>query len=402
MFKPVDAASAIAFRVLFGLVMAASMVRLIARGFVDELYVAPAYHFRYWGFEWLPMPPVYPLVVALAVVALLLAAGVMHRVCAALFFVGFTWLELVDVTNYLNHYYFVSLVALLLVFMPLERGRATVPAWVVWTLRLQLGLVYVFAGVAKLDTDWLLHAEPLRTWLAARLEWTHPVVPYAMSWGGALFDLSIFGALLWSRTRPFAYTAVVGFHVVTWLLFNIGMFPWIMIAATTIFFAPSWPRRFGLRSGDREGPSSRSHFVVLVLAVHFTVQLVLPLRHLAYPGDVNWTEEGARYAWRVMLVEKTGLVEFRVVEPTTGRTWRIDPRDELTVQQTKMMSTQPDLILQYAHHLAERFGGNVEVYADAWCSLNGRPSARLIDPAVDLARERDSLAPKTWIVRDPL
>ena len=39
--------------------------------------------------------------------------------------------------------------------------------------------------------------------------------------------------------------------------------------------------------------------VVLFLGIQF----LLPLRHLLYPGNVNWTEEGFRFAWRVMLVE---------------------------------------------------------------------------------------------------
>jgi hypothetical protein len=99
-----------------------------------------------------------------------------------------------------------------------------------------------------------------------------------------------------------------------------------------------------------------------------------------------------------MLVEKTGMVELVVHHPATGGRWRIDPSDELTVQQTKMMATQPDLILQYAHHVARRFGPGVEVRADAWASLNGRPSERLVDPNVDLAQEVDTLAPKRWIM----
>ena len=50
------------------------------------------------------------------------------------------------------------------------------------------------------------------------------------------------------------------------------------------------------------------------------VQLALPLRHLAYPGDHRWTGEGYRFAWNVLLVEKAGSVTFLVHEPSTGRT----------------------------------------------------------------------------------
>ncbi len=231
-----------------------------------------------------------------------------------------------------------------------------------------------------------------------------------MSWGGAIFDLTIFGWLTWRRSRPFAYAAVVGFHLMTGVLFQIGMFPWIMIVATTVFFEPSWPRRWTPQhwwpsSSSRPSEGLRpaaSSTVVYGLALHLAVQLLLPLRALAYPGRTAWHEQGFRFGWRVMLIEKTGMVQLRVRDPATGRRWRIDPHDDLTALQVKMMSTQPHMILAYVHVVAERFAqrgiGPVEVYVDAWASLNGRRSRRLVDPDVDLAQQRDTLAPKPWIV----
>ncbi len=67
-----------------------------------------------------------------------------------------------------------------------------------------------------------------------------------------------------------------------------------------------------------------------------------------------------------------------------------------------MLSTQPDMIHEYALELARRerarTGAEVQVYADAWAALNGRPSQRLLDPTVDLAAEPRSLTSKRWIV----
>ena len=54
---PVDIASLAAFRVLFGLVMAAGTIRFLAKGWVTELYLRPRFHFPYPGFEWVrPWP----------------------------------------------------------------------------------------------------------------------------------------------------------------------------------------------------------------------------------------------------------------------------------------------------------------------------------------------------------
>lgn len=405
-----------AFRVAFGVLMAFSVVRFWARGWIDELYVQPAYVFHYWGFAWVKPGGelgMHLVFAAVFVAALLVAVGVWYRFAAVTFFVLFAYVELLDATNYLNHYYFVTLVAGLMVFMPLGGRPRTVPAWVPLALRAQLVLVYFFAGLAKLDADWLLHAQPLKIWLEARAE----ILPggllgwdplaHLMAVAGAAFDLAIGPMLLNQRTRRFAYVAVVGFHLCTGLLFNIGMFPWIMIAATTIFFDPSWPNALLGRGGAGralEHPK-RSRFLPWCLGVFFAFQIAIPLRFVVYPPDVGWHEQGYRYAWRVMLVEKTGMVEYRVHDPLTGRRWRINPAHELTLQQTKMAAVSPEFILQYAHHLAEAFQGRgvaqVEVRADAWVSINGRPSHRLIDPTVDLAREADSLRAYDFVLPSP-
>ena len=148
-----------------------------------------------------------------------------------------------------------------MVFLPLDRYASvdawrspalrspTVPVWVVWALRAQIGVVYAFGGIAKLNPDWLFDAQPLRIWLfnSGSLPLIGPLlsetwVAYAMSTGGVLFDLTIVGWLLWGRSRPIAYAVLCAFHVATWLLFPIGMFPWIMIGASLVFFSPGWAR----------------------------------------------------------------------------------------------------------------------------------------------------------------
>ena len=179
----VDGASLAAFRILFGLLMAIATVRVMALGWVDEFYVLPTFHFTWEPFPWvapLPASLMHLHFAALAVLALAVALGFHYRVSMLLFFVGFTYVELIDKTTYLNHYYLVSLLSGLLVVLPahqiwsVDRWRQprpatrTVAAWTVNLLRFQIGVVYVFAGLAKLSADWLLDAQPLRIWLAAR------------------------------------------------------------------------------------------------------------------------------------------------------------------------------------------------------------------------------------------
>jgi vitamin K-dependent gamma-carboxylase len=238
-----------------------------------------------------------------------------------------------------------------------------------------------------------------------------PGLPLAMSWAGMVFDLAIPFLLLDRRTRLPSWLVLVFFHVVTGVLFNIGVFPVLMVAASTVFFEADWPRRWRVFAWCRiadtatcaiRTPHRLSSPQTATLLAIAAFQLLFPLRNLLYPGNPLWHEQGFRLGWRVLLVEKTGFVEYEVRHPATGRVWKIDPGDELTPMQAKSMATQPDLLLAYAHHLRDRFAADgiapVEVRADAWATLNGRRPQRLLDPTVDLAAERQSFWNQPFIL----
>jgi vitamin K-dependent gamma-carboxylase len=426
---PRDGAGLGAYRVLLGALLLFSVARFWSYGWIEQLYIQPSFHFTYLGFGWVkPWPGAWMYVhfAVLGVAALCLCIGFHSRLSALLFGVTFTYAELIEKASYLNHYYFVSLVTLLLATMPcgacfsvdaaLRRRRgepaAMARTWCYALLRTQLAILYFFAGLAKLNPDWLLDAQPLRTWLSLHADapwigaWlAAPATAYVASYAGALFDLTIPAWLSFPRTRPYAYATVLAFHVGVWLLFPIGVFSWVMIASTTLFFEASWPRRL-LRAGPGPAEARASGRLTAagagLIAGYLLLQLGTPLRYLLYPGNVNWHEQGFRFAWRVMLIEKAGQVEFNVVTDADDKRFVVYPRELLTPLQYKMMSTQPDMIQEFAGHLKQRFEAQgharVRVYATAWASLNGRPRQRLIDPAVDLGSVPRSLAPKSWIL----
>ena len=135
------------------------------------------------------------------------------------------------------------------------------------------------------------------------------------------------------------------------------------------------------------------------LTVHFLIQLLLPLRHWLYPGNVLWNEEGFRFSWHLKIMEKRGRARFYATDPRTGAHWELRCEGLLSDKQAGRMMTQPDLILAFAHILAERTGiPGVEVRADVRVSLNGRPPRPLIDPRVNLAAESDGFLSKRWIL----
>lgn len=444
LFAPRDIAALAVFRIAFGLMVAVSAARFLAYGWVDVFFVEPKFHFTYWGFGWipaLPAPWIHAVFAALGALGLCVAVGFCYRVAIALLFVTFSYVQLVDVTTYLNHYYLVSLLAGLLCFVPAHRAfsvdawrkpelrRDWLPAWCTYLLRFQVAVVYVFAGLAKLTSDWLLHAQPLHIWLSARtsLPLVGPFldqrwVAYVAAWSGFLFDTTVVAFLLTRRLRPLAYVVVLGFHAATSALFPIGMFPVIMVTAALVFFEPSWPRRLWARLSALRGKDSRrpelpltapslappgwkARLALGVAVSYGLLQILIPLRTHFYGGNVLWHEQGMRFSWRVMAREKNGSVTFVVRSPVTGKEWHVPPHQYLTPLQEREMSVQPDLILQLARRIARDFEaagkGPVEVHADARVSLNGRPAAAFLDPEVDLAREVDGLAPKVWILPSP-
>ena len=286
-----------------------------------------------------------------------------------------------------------------------------------------LSIVYFYAGLAKLNSDWLLQAMPLKIWLPSKYdipflgdllqqEWVH----YTFSWGGAGYDLAI-PLLLWYRkTRWFAFALVVVFHVVTRVLFPIGMFPFIMIVSALIFFDTGFHHKilgfisklFRI-SKDTWDSKVKSISVTTIdtfqqyVVVGFIIfQFIFPWRYLMYPGELFWTEEGYRFSWRVMLMEKAGYAQFKVKDGRTGKQFLVDNTDFLSAFQEKQMSYQPDFILEYAHFLGEHFESqghkNIEVYVESYVALNGRLSVPYIDPKVNLLEVSESLLPKSFIL----
>ena len=214
-------------------------------------------------------------------------------------------------------------------------------------LRFQVAVVYVFAGLAKLNADWMVEAQPLRIWLAARSDLpiigpllTQLWVAYAFSWCGAAYDLTIVFFLIWRRTRAMAYVTVILFHVMTSVLFPIGMFPWIMIAVTSIFFPADWPRRL-LPGGAGRQPTEPATLyvtprpVIALLALYAAIQVAIPMRAYWPGADPEWTGRGFNFAWRVMLIEKAGSTEFFAYQPSTGRRWQVRARDYVTDRQSR-------------------------------------------------------------------
>lgn len=443
LFAPVSALPLAYLRVMFGLIMLWEVWRYFDHGWIARYYITPRFFFTYYGFDWIqpwPGDGMYLHFIVMGVLAALIALGLAYRLVMPLFFLAFTYVFLLDQANYLNHFYLISLISLLMCFIPANARlsidalvrpgirRINTPSWPLLMLRLQLGLVYFFGALAKLNGDWL-HGEPMRTWLADRTDFPLIGGYFDQEWmvaafvyGGIAIDLCAIPMLMWRRTRWLAAVALISFHVLNSQLFSIGIFPWFMIATLPLFFPVAWwSRQRGATAHDSENdnakgtptlPSTRSvrpvlprHRAVIMaaLAVYFTWQCLMPLRHILYPGNVSWTEEGHKFSWHMKLNSKQGVAHFRVYNPKTDYTWHVTPRDWLTSRQHDKMTQTPDMILMFAHMLADEWRRDgypeVQVYANVEMSFNGRPYQPLIDPTIDLAAvPRTPFMAASWIL----
>ena len=446
--KQVNIEPLVVFRIIFGSMMFASTLRFILKGWINDFYVTPKYYFTYYGFDWvrpLEENSMYILFGILLLSSLLIAFGFFYRISIVLFFFVFTYIELIDKTNYLNHYYFISLMSFILVFMPLNRhfsldvyfqickNKTKVPSWTINFIKLQIAFVYIFAGISKLNYNWLIEAQPLINWLKHQSDFPiigslllNDITAYLFSWGGAIFDLFIVFILISKRWRIYGYILVVIFHLLTSIMFPIGVFPLVMIGSTLIFFSENFHIKiisfisiFTLKK-DRELEKNKSTlnnsikplFRILFISF-FVLQLLLPFRYLLYPGKLFWTEQGYRFSWRVMLIEKVGYAQFYIHETLKDRKKLIDNENFLSPQQEKMMSTQPDMIIQYAQHISSvykdstistsngeiiKFGNPPKVTADIKVSLFNKGSRSYIDEKTNLSKQKRGFLNKSWIL----
>lgn len=416
--------------------MTYSIIRFWLKGWIQTMYIDPSFHFTFYGFEWVtPLGNyTYLLFFICGLSAFFVAIGYRYYMSIIIFFLSFTYIELMDKTTYLNHYYFVSILSFLMIFLPSNSSYSVdsylqkksfkyTPKWCVDSIKLLLFIVYFYSGLAKINKDWLFEAQPLKIWLTTgsydfpligsnlmQQEWFH----YFMSWGGMFYDLLIPFLLISTRTRVFGFLLVIFFHLFTVLLFPIGMFPYIMIMSSLIFFSSKTHKKildFILKPFIDKIKSIREMKIIniqkerislIVVSVFFIIQFLFPFRYSLYPGELFWNEQGYRFSWRVMLMEKKGYTTFKVVNKENDNSFYIMNNSFLTEFQERQMSFQPDFIIEYAHFLGNYYRNlglnDIEIYADSYVALNGRISKRFIDPEIDLLKQKRGFKNKDWII----
>ncbi|GAL88337.1 HTTM domain-containing protein [Jejuia pallidilutea] len=414
LFKHIDNSQLVIFRIFFGLLCFLESFGAILTGWVKRAVVEPKFTFTFIGFEWLQVfqgTGMYLYYGIMAVFGLLIMVGYKYRLSMISFTLLWAGSYLMQKSSYNNHYYLLMLISAIMVFMPAHHDVSVdsklntsiktnaMPNWCRVVFVLQLFIVYTYASLAKLYPDWLdgtvmeiLMRSKQHYYLIGDIlqqEWIQDI----LTWGGIFFDGLIVPLLLFKPTRKWAFIISIGFHLFNSIVFQIGIFPYLALAFYLFFFPPKTIRNIFLKSrtfydgAEVKLPNFQNIYITL-FSIYFVFQIVLPLRHHFFKGDVLWTEEGHRLSWRMMLRAKYGSVTYTVKDKATGTKTVVLLDDYLTKKQQRSASTKPDVIWQFSQYLKAEFkrnGQDVSVYVDCRISVNGKPLKTLVNPEVDIA-----------------
>lgn len=416
----IDNSGLVIFRILLGLLIVAESFGAILLGWVEAVFIQSKFTFNFIGFDFLQIlhgEKMYSYFFVMGIFGLLITFGLFYRLAMTVFTLLWATVYLIQKESYNNHYYFLILICIIMIFLP-ANGKLSIdaklfpkikqtkiPRWMPYLLLFQLAILYFYAAIAKLYPDWLdgtfsrilLNGITQRQFLLDIFNQKWFLLFYA--YAGILFDLLIMPALLWKRTRKLAILASFGFHLFNAYSLKIGIFPFLALSFIVLLY-DSIPLKF-LKNEQEISPNKNlnTKFFLVFFVPFFIVQLVLPLRHHFIKGDVLFTEEGHRLAWRMMLRERKGTLNIKVVDKKTGLTHYHNYASELTPKQVKLLSNSPDIIWQYCQKLKKEAKKPISIFVECSVSINRRPYYKLIDEKTDMATAKfDYFGHNEWIL----
>ncbi len=416
----IDNSGLVLFRILLGLLIVAESFGAILLGWVEAVFIQSKFTFNFIGFDFLQIlhgEKMYSYFFVMGIFGLLITFGLFYRLAMVLFTFMWTTVYLIQKESYNNHYYFLILICIIMIFLPAngklsadaklfpKLKQTKVPRWMPYLLLFQLAILYFYAAIAKLYPDWLdgtfsrilLNGITQRRFLLDIFNQKWFLLTYA--YAGIFFDLLIMPALLWKKTRKLAILASFGFHLFNAYSLKIGIFPFLALSFIVLLY-DTIPLKF-LNGKEEISLTNRinTKFFLVFFIPFFIVQIILPLRHHFIKGDVLFTEEGHRLAWRMMLRERKGTLNIKVVNKKTGVSHYHNYASELTPKQVKLLSNSPDIIWQYCQKLKKEARQPISIFVECSVSINRRPYYKLIDEKTDMAKAKfDYFRHNEWVL----
>ncbi|MBK7639536.1 MAG: HTTM domain-containing protein [Bacteroidetes bacterium] len=328
------------------------------------------------------------------------------------FIILYIYFFTLDISFFNNHYYFIILLCILLLGIKANKQFSIdrilfrfsdnhIPSWNYNIIKFQIFCLYFYAGITKLNPDWL----QLNTMKASLLydnEYIdNPLLKsdlaiYIFSYGGLIFDIFIGFLLLYKPTRVFAIIIALIFHLVNYATIEIGIFPILMMFSCLIFIEPSafesWVFKLFKQKLNNtvksKVQSDYNNVIKYALTIYITIQLLLPLRHFLIKGNVDWTGEGIMYSWRMKSVARyRGDLKIILLDKNSKKELKVDLY--LPKHQQKILFYKPVLFLQLRDYLLQKTNRKKEntiMNVIATASINGSKLSYLIYPNIDLCK----------------
>jgi hypothetical protein len=431
LFKQIDNSPLIIFRIIFGLLIFLESVGAIFTGWIKRTLIDPEFTFTVIGFEWLqPLSGngMYFYYLVMGTFGFFVMIGYKYRLSIISFTLMWTSTYLMQKASYNNHYYLLILISTFMCIIPAHKYFSVdakqnpkiksykMPNWAKWIFITQMAIVYTYGAIAKIYPGWL-DTSVMKLLMASKKHyyvigdvlqesWVH----YILAYGGIAFDGLIIPILLYKPTRKIGFVLGIFFHMFNAIVFQVGIFPFLSLAFCLFFFDGKTIHRLFLK----QKPFYDSNEVIVpnyakilkpILAVYFSFQLLLPIRHWFIPGDVLRTEEGHRLSWRMMLRTKSGSINYKVIDKATGKSSYVSQHKLVSKKQRRLLATKPDVIWQFVQRLKKQHqekGKDVEIYAlNSKVSINGGKFKAFIDPKIDLAKVKwSTFKHSNWILEE--
>lgn len=424
LFKNIDGSALIVFRILFGFLVACESFGAIFTGWVKNVLIEPEFTFSFIDFEWLqPLPGngmyFYFALMGLAGIGIML--GFRYKINIITFTILWSGVYFMQKSSYNNHYYLLVLISFLMIFLPANQEKSldvkfgvvskksTIPNWIPLLFITMIGIVYFYAAIAKFYPDWLngtftknlLQGTTTRPFFLKLFnqKWFYLFIAYA----GIIFDLCIIPLLLFRKTRTIALIAAFFFHVFNSITLQIGIFPYFALSFALFFYEPEKIRKLFFKEEMQVEATSNTFgkkLVYFLIIPFLIIQIILPIRHHFIEGDVLWTEEGHRLSWRMMLRERSGFINIKVIENESQKEIFYDFHKNLSSKQARQLATKPDFIWQYCQKIKKEYEGkDISIYIDCKNSINRKPYQVLIDPKYDMAKAKwNYFSHNEWLV----
>lgn len=416
-YRPVHIYPLALFRIIFGALMVLQSIKYFYLDIIQKEYVAPLVHFKW--VTWLPELPGmanYIPFTLILISAIGITLGYKFRLSSITFTVSYTYIFLIEMAGYTNHFYFILLMSFLLsltnahacwsfdVAQKRQIWSGYIPNWQLFILKLQVFVLYFYGGVSKFHPDWISG-----TVMRLKLEQFtghslfNPLLnnqPAALffSYTGLIFDLFI-GFLLFSKKwRYLGIYLCLFFHAFNYYILyalpltkaNIGIFPLLGAGLTLLFIDSKLPLRWieqaqkGLNklivvTFNKKMKQVDPHNIILMedpnpapalmpytpyqkyavtgfIFIFFAIQFGVPLRRYFSPGDHLWTRQGHYFGWTMKLTTyKFKDIAVIINDRDLSKRVEVNHKDFITYKQFRKLASNPGMIVQYARFIEDYY-----------------------------------------------